>query len=318
MAADAAARAQRLLKCFVCDKTDALTPCARCKSVAHCSDAHKREHWAHGHKKECFPRSGPEFDAAAASIVRTWRQQGSFIRFMDRNTRNASVDNLAFVSLEESLQHANDWTVDWDMNISRAEEALVRDDELRPLVWRAYVAARDAAAAPAQDNWAPAVDGVKLKCMADKQFGFISSSAARGALCGTALVALNVSIKQRQGGPVHAIAGVMNLLHHRASQGAHVAEGQVVQSGDLRCMLVRPSAPDCAWLQACVLAPESPAFVAASNAGQSRVLVLVRVADGETKSDLQRLAELVHDMASGREPSGLFGSAGAGAARRFE
>ena len=42
------------------------------------------------------------------------------------------VDNLAYVSLEDAMHHIEAWRVDWDMNLSRAEVALVFDD-----VWRA-------------------------------------------------------------------------------------------------------------------------------------------------------------------------------------
>ena len=66
------------------------------------------------------------------SILRKWRKQKSFIRFLDGDTRNCRVDNLAYVSLEDAMHHIEAWRVDWDMNLSRAEVALVFDD-----VWRA-------------------------------------------------------------------------------------------------------------------------------------------------------------------------------------
>ena len=66
------------------------------------------------------------------SILRKWRKQKSFIRFLDGDTRNCRVDNLAYVSLEDAMNHIEAWRVDWDMNLSRAEVALVFDD-----VWRA-------------------------------------------------------------------------------------------------------------------------------------------------------------------------------------
>ena len=123
-------------------------------------------------------------DQLINSIARKWLAQGTFIRFLDCDTHNSSVKNLAFVSLEEALNHALDWKVDWDMELSKAEVALVKGDATRPLVYAAYMRMRNAGRAPAPDAgsaplpnadsapppdaWSPADDGVELVAVADK------------------------------------------------------------------------------------------------------------------------------------------------------
>jgi hypothetical protein len=66
------------------------------------------------------------------SILRKWREQGQFIRFVDGNVRNSAVTNLEFVSLRQAMQHVHEWKVDWDMELTEEERALV----LTP-AWRA-------------------------------------------------------------------------------------------------------------------------------------------------------------------------------------
>ena len=39
--------------------------------------------------------------------------------------RNSAVTNLEFVSLREAMQHVHDWKVDWDMELTKEERALV-------------------------------------------------------------------------------------------------------------------------------------------------------------------------------------------------
>lgn len=136
------AAASRLSKCALCDEKDTLSACGRCVTVAYCGAVHQRDDWSR-HKEDCFHRTGPKFDEAVRSIVRTWREQMrsqpiGFIRFVDRNPGNCAATNLQVVSLEDALDHANEWKVDWDMDITSSEAAIVRDNELRPLVWRAF------------------------------------------------------------------------------------------------------------------------------------------------------------------------------------
>ena len=68
------------------------------------------------------------------SILRKWREQGHFIRFVDGNVSNCAVANLQFVSQREALQQVHDWKVDWDAELSEDERALV----LTP-AWREHL-----------------------------------------------------------------------------------------------------------------------------------------------------------------------------------
>lgn len=67
-----------------------------------------------------------------ASILRKWRAQGDFIRFLDGDVRNAAVANLQYVSLPDALAHLGEWVTDIDMELTPAERALVQDP-----AWRA-------------------------------------------------------------------------------------------------------------------------------------------------------------------------------------
>ena len=69
--------------------------------------------------------------ALTASILRKWAAQGSFIRFVDGNTRNCAVSNLQYVHLRDAMAHVADWKVDWDMELSAKERALVMTPEWR-------------------------------------------------------------------------------------------------------------------------------------------------------------------------------------------
>ena len=69
-----------------------------------------------------------------SSILNKWRAQSKFgfIRFVDGDTGNCAVSNLRPVSMQEAMDHVHDWKVDWDMNLTQEERALVLDD-----AWRA-------------------------------------------------------------------------------------------------------------------------------------------------------------------------------------
>ena len=66
----------------------------------------------------CFSTATASWKSSASDmtqrILRKWREQGQFIRFVDGNVRNCAVTNLEFVSLREAMQHVHDWKVDWD------------------------------------------------------------------------------------------------------------------------------------------------------------------------------------------------------------
>jgi hypothetical protein len=66
------------------------------------------------------------------SILNKWKAQRTFIRFMDGNIHNLMVSNLQYVGLLDALGHIDDWKVDWDLELTPEEIALVRDP-----TWRA-------------------------------------------------------------------------------------------------------------------------------------------------------------------------------------
>jgi len=72
-------------------------------------------------------------DELTKSILYKWNtwQQGSFIRIIDGNPMNVSCTNLMYVSHQAAMEHIDDWKVDWDMNLTDEEIALVRTSEWR-------------------------------------------------------------------------------------------------------------------------------------------------------------------------------------------
>ncbi len=65
------------------------------------------------------------------SIMEKWRKQGCFVRFIDGNTLNCNVTNLAWTQMKEAMEHFDDWTVDWDLHLTEEEIALVKTPEWR-------------------------------------------------------------------------------------------------------------------------------------------------------------------------------------------
>ena len=82
------------------------------------------------------------------SILSKWRAQGFFIRFLDCNTHNCAASNLHFVSLKNAMDHIDDWKVDWDMELSPEEIALVKTPEWRQGYSHGWI-----------DCWKPSVPG---------------------------------------------------------------------------------------------------------------------------------------------------------------
>jgi hypothetical protein len=78
-------------------------------------------------KKESYDE-----DKLTDSILSKWKTHDRFIRFLDGNTNNCSINNLCQVSIEDAMDHIDEWKVDWDMDLTRSEIALVNDP-----VWRA-------------------------------------------------------------------------------------------------------------------------------------------------------------------------------------
>lgn len=48
-----------------------------------------------------------------------------FVRWIDGNASNNVVTNLAWVTLQDAMEHVDDWKVDWDMHLTKRERALV-------------------------------------------------------------------------------------------------------------------------------------------------------------------------------------------------
>lgn len=65
------------------------------------------------------------------SIIRKWRKQGKFIRFLNGDKTDCRVSNLQYVSLADAMDHIHEWVVDWDMTLTNREKQLVMD-----LKWR--------------------------------------------------------------------------------------------------------------------------------------------------------------------------------------
>jgi hypothetical protein len=77
--------------------------------------------------------SSADEDELTKSILRKWRSRPCpFIRFMNGNHQDCSIPNLVIVSLDNAMDHIDDWKVDWDMDLTRSQIQLVRDP-----VWRA-------------------------------------------------------------------------------------------------------------------------------------------------------------------------------------
>lgn len=65
------------------------------------------------------------------SILAKWREQGSFIRFKDGDTKNCRADNLEWVSIKDAMDNFHTWTTDWDMNLTRREKRVVETTNWR-------------------------------------------------------------------------------------------------------------------------------------------------------------------------------------------
>ena len=127
--------------------------CQRCKSSAYCSRECQAADWPQ-HKAQCKEPSAESVKLAALiqSILRKWGEQGSFIRFMDGNSRNSAANNLRFVDLRDCLQPAtvDAWRADWDMDLSEEEVEVVRNPTYRAALLLARLPgdAAEPAAAP--------------------------------------------------------------------------------------------------------------------------------------------------------------------------
>ncbi len=60
------------------------------------------------------------------SILKKWKIQKTFIRFVDGNTLNCNISNLMYVNTQDIYLHFDEWKVDWDMNLTENEIAYVK------------------------------------------------------------------------------------------------------------------------------------------------------------------------------------------------
>jgi len=63
------------------------------------------------------------------SILKKWRDQGCFLRFDPTSSAHSNKwhKNLVRVSLDDAMDHIDDWVVDWDIDLTHKEIVLVRD-----------------------------------------------------------------------------------------------------------------------------------------------------------------------------------------------
>ncbi len=72
--------------------------------------------------------------AYTESILRKWRNQGVFYRYVDGDKKNCTAKNLKQVRIKEALVHINDWVCDWDMDLNDKEIMLVNNSAWRFMI----------------------------------------------------------------------------------------------------------------------------------------------------------------------------------------
>jgi len=68
---------------------------------------------------------------STSKILEKWRAQQQFIRFIDGNTNNNTLQNLEWITIKEAMQHFDDWVFDWDMDLTKKEKKMVLNPEWR-------------------------------------------------------------------------------------------------------------------------------------------------------------------------------------------
>ena len=76
-------------------------------------------------------RFSTSYSELTASIMKKWKSQGNFIRFVDGNIGNIHPDNLKYVPIKDAMKNIDTWKVDWDMDLTRAEIQQVRSKSWR-------------------------------------------------------------------------------------------------------------------------------------------------------------------------------------------
>ena len=198
--------------CGHCGRTAAeagapkLMACSGCRVARYCSRGCQKAAWPK-HKVECRAQranaeSAPKAPAPAMpvmqpgtmkqhteyfrglpdkekgeltdSIIRKWRNKGVFICFVDGNPNNRSDSNLMFVSLQEAMEHIEDWVVDWDLDLTPEEIAVVCDPE-----WRAGLAIDPKE--PEESNTMYSMEDIRLAADVELVAGKLTANGTLGA-----------------------------------------------------------------------------------------------------------------------------------------
>ena len=82
---------------------------------------------------EHYPRNHAESVRMVKQIRQKWAegtklQRGYFIRFINGNTLDCRVSNLALCHPRDAFININNWKVDWDCDLSEVEIQFVRDN----------------------------------------------------------------------------------------------------------------------------------------------------------------------------------------------
>lgn len=66
------------------------------------------------------------------AIINKWNERHSmFIRFIDGDRNNHELTNMALALIPDLLENFDVWTIDWDVDLTEEEIALVRNANWR-------------------------------------------------------------------------------------------------------------------------------------------------------------------------------------------
>lgn len=80
--------------------------------------------------KKC-QRFGDSEKELTNSIIQKWRSQSMFVRYLNGERTDLRHENLEQVRIMDAMLHVATWVVDWDMQLTPQEEALVRTKRWR-------------------------------------------------------------------------------------------------------------------------------------------------------------------------------------------